>query len=108
MYVCLHIAKDSYWFLFSCRPSTSAGTKKSTHFVDKERVKFNFDEFYKAHYGDALKRQRDIKKKDKEDRIRATYYSITEPVQQLLIIVVTLAVLGVGLYIFQQHREKLR
>ena len=65
--------------------------------MDRDKVKFNFDEFYKAHYGDALKRQRDNKRKDEEAKVRARYYSLSELAQQMLIIGLTLSVLAIGL-----------
>lgn len=65
--------------------------------MDRDKVKFNFDEFYKAHYGDALKRQRDSKRKDEEAKVHARYYSLSELAQQMLIIGVTLSVLAIGL-----------
>lgn len=89
------------------RPASSQA-QRSPHFVDKNKVKFDFDEFYKAHYGDALKRQRDNKRQDEEAKVRASYYSVSEPVQQLMIIGVTLAVLGLGLYFFPTSQEQLK
>ena len=65
--------------------------------MDKDKVKFDFDEFYRAHYGDALKRQRDMKKREQEAKILATYYQMPKLAQQMLIIGVTLSVLVVGL-----------
>ena len=58
-------------------------------------MKFDFDEFYRAHYGDALKRQRQDKKESEEAKVRATHYSVSEPIHQLIIIVVILTMLGV-------------
>lgn len=75
--------------------------------MDKDRVKFDFDEFYKAHYGDALKRQRDNKKKEAENRLRSTYYSVSDSVQQLMIIGVALAVLGIGLFFVPLPKNKM-
>lgn len=72
---------------------------KSTPVMDKDKVKFNFDEFYKAHYGDALKRQRDNKRKAEEQRSQARFYSMEETSQQLLIMGLALMVLGVGLFV---------
>ena len=81
-----------------CVSSTAtAHARQASQFMDKDKVKFNFDEFYKAHYGDALKRQRESKRKEQEAKIRATYYTMPELTQQMLIIGVSLVVLAVGL-----------
>lgn len=76
--------------------------------MDKDTVKFNFDEFYKAHYGDALKRQRDNKRKKQEAKYHATFYSMEETSQQLLIVGLALTVLGVGLYLVPESSVKSR
>lgn len=65
--------------------------------MDRDKVKFNFDEFYKAHYGDALRRQRESKRKEEEAKIRATYYNMPQLTQQMLIIGVSLSTLALGL-----------
>lgn len=69
-------------------------------FADKDKVKFNFDEFYKAHYGDALKRQRDKKKGMEEDRLRANYYIMPDRVHQAMILIVSLSILGMGALLY--------
>lgn len=87
--------------------SLSASTtpaKKSTQFVNRDKVNFNFDEFYKAHYGEALKRQRDHKRKEQEAKINATYYSMPKLAQQMLIIGVSLSVLVVGLAVLPEPK----
>ncbi len=76
-------------------PTTHA--KKSTQFMDRDKVKFNFDEFYKAHYGEALKRQRESKRKQQEDKINSTFYQMPKLAQQMLIVGVSLSVLVIGL-----------
>jgi type II secretory pathway component PulM len=67
--------------------------------MDKDKVKFNFDEFYKAHYGEALKRQRKNKQKEKEAKIRATYYTMRPLTQKMLMMGVSLLTLAVGLFV---------
>ena len=80
-------------------PSHSTHVKQPTSFMDKDKVKFNFDEFYRAHYGDALKRQRENKRKRQEAKFQSRYYSMEETSQQMLIVGLALTVLGVGLYL---------
>lgn len=76
--------------------------------MDRDKVKYNFDEFYKAHYGDALKRQQDIKRKAEEAKINATYYNMPKQVQQMLIIGLSLSVLAVGLIILPLPQPKVQ
>lgn len=74
--------------------------------MDRDKIKFNFDEFYKAHYGEALKRQRENKRKEEEAKINSTYYSMPKLAQQMLIIGVSLSVLVVGLAILPDPRSR--
>lgn len=74
--------------------------------MDRDKVKFNFDEFYKAHYASALKMQRDNKRKDDEAKVKASYYSIAESTEQLMIVVVSLAVFGLGLFFIPMKDTK--
>lgn len=91
-----------------CHLCSPPPAKAPTSFMDKDRVKFNFDEFYKAHYGDALKRQRDNKRKKQEEKFQSTFYSMEETSQQLLIMGLALTVLGVGLLLVPVPASTLR
>ncbi len=70
--------------------------------MDKDKVKFNFDEFYKAHYGDALKWQRDKKKDLEEDKLRANYYIMPDRVHQAMVMIVSLSILGLGALLYPE------
>ena len=62
------------------------------------KVKFDFDEFYRAHYGEALKREQEARRSRAEARERAKVYTISQNIQQLLIVTVVMGVLLVGWY----------
>ena len=62
------------------------------------KVKFDFDEFYRAHYGEALKREQEARRSRAEARERAKVYTISQNIQQLLIVTVVMSVLLVGWY----------
>lgn len=92
------IISNRYIFLHRSTGFTQA--ERETHFVNKDKVKFNFDEFYRMHYGAALQRQRADKKKRKEDALNATMYSTPKSVQQMLMMGTTLSIFVIGLYLF--------
>ena len=72
-----------------------------------QKAKFDFDEFYQAHYGEALKREREARRSAAEARERAKVYTISQNIQQVLIVSVVLSVLAVGWYGGQlKHRGK--
>ena len=73
--------------------------------MDQDKVKFNFDEFYKAHYGEALKRQRDKKKDLADQKLRANYYIMPDKVHQAMIMVVSLSILGLGVVLYPGPKE---
>ncbi len=66
--------------------------------VHGTKVKFDFDEFYRAHYGEALKRDREARRSAAVARERAKVYTISQNVQQILIATVLVSVLAVGWY----------
>ena len=78
---------------------------KRGSFVDKDKVKFNFDEFYKAHYGEALQRQRDRKKDLEDQKLRAMYYIMPDKVHQAMIVIVSLTILGIGAVLYTGPKQ---
>lgn len=88
--------------IHSHRPAPTPPTHHThtdhTHNVHGQRVKFDFDEFYRAHYGEALKREREARRNAAEARERAKVYTISQNVQQVLIATVVVSVLAVGWY----------
>ena len=70
----------------------------TTSTVHGQKIKFDFDEFYRAHYGEALKREQEARKTRQAARERAKLYSISHSIQQVLIITVVVSVLVVGWY----------
>lgn len=66
--------------------------------VHGQKIKFDFDEFYRAHYGEALKREQEERKMRQAAREKAKLYSISQSIQQVLIITVVVSVLAVGWY----------
>ena len=66
--------------------------------VHGKRSKFDFDEFYRAHYGEALRREQEARRSRAAAREKAKLYSISNSWQQVLIIGVCLSVLLVGMY----------
>lgn len=73
-------------------------TTHSDTTVHGQKGKFDFDEFYRAHYGEALKREQEARRSRAEAKERAKVYSISESIQQLLIATVVVSVLAVGWY----------
>lgn len=69
---------------------------------------FNFDEFYRVHYGEALKREWEERKSRQAAREKAKVYSISQSIQQVLIITVVVSVLVVGWYgnSYFKHRTR--
>ena len=78
--------------------------KKTT--VHGEKVKFNFDEFYRAHYGEALKREQQNIRKKKEAKERASLKTLSNTTQRLMIMSVTLSVFIVGWYWTTGHMRR--
>ena len=78
-------------------PHTHHTHTDNTH-VRGQRVKFDFDEFYRAHYGEALKREREARRSAAEAKERAKLYSISQSIQRLLIAAVVASVLAVSWY----------
>ena len=76
----------------------SQGTPPHDTTVRGNKVKFDFDEFYQAHYGEALKRDREARRNAAEAKERAKVYTISQSVQRVLIVSVVLSVLAVGWY----------
>lgn len=66
--------------------------------VHGQKIKFDFDEFYRAHYGEALKREQEERKTRQAAKERAKLYTISHSIQQVLIITVVVSVLVVGWY----------
>ena len=86
------------------RQERSAAPSKGAFHGSK--VKFDFDEFYRAHYGAALRRDREARREKREAKERAKLYSLSNNWQQALIIAVTVSVLLVGWYRYQRQRNR--
>lgn len=93
--------------LISFSPA-STRAKQTSQSMDRDKIKFNFDEFYEAHYGEALKRQRESKRKKEEAKIRSTYYTMPQLTQQMLIIGVSLSTLALGLLILPDPKGQMK
>lgn len=81
-------------------PDTAASTVKGS------KVKFDFDEFYRAHYGEALRREQAARRERREAMEREKLYSISNHWQQALIITATVSVLLVGWYGYRWRRSR--
>ena len=91
--------------MLACRFPGSFKPKGPTQFVDRDKVKFNFDEYYRAHYGEALKRQRQEKKEYEDEKFQATFYRVPDSVQQMWMMGVSLAVLFFGMFFIPGPRH---
>jgi len=86
------------------RTSADESTFKPRHkaeFSNLKDVKFNFDEFYRAHYGEALKRQRQEKKEYEEESFRATFYQVPIAVQQAWVVGTAMVVVLLGAFVYK-------
>lgn len=81
-------------------------TSANVHGASK--VKFNFDEFYQAHYGEALRREQEQRKERAAARERAKFNSISENSQRLMIVGVTLLVFLAAWYGYHRKAGKKR
>lgn len=63
-----------------------------------KKSRFDFDEFYRAHYGEALRREQEARRKRAAAKEMAKLYSISNSWHQTLIIGVSISVLLVGWY----------
>ena len=66
--------------------------------VHGKKSRFDFDEFYRAHYGEALRREQESRRKRAAAKERAKHYSISDSWHQVLIMGVSVSVLLVGWY----------
>lgn len=82
---------------------TAAHSGQST--VRGKKSRFDFDEFYRAHYGEALRKEQEARKSRAAARERAKLYSVSNSWQQMLIIGVTISVLFVGWYGYNWQRQ---
>ena len=73
--------------------------------VSGQKSKFDFDEFYRAHYGKALRREQEVRKSRAEARERAKLYSISNSMQQVLIAGLAVSVILVGWYGYQRMHQ---
>ena len=73
--------------------------------VSGQKSKFDFDEFYRAHYGEALRREQEVRKSRAEAREKAKLYSISNSVQQVLIAGLSVSVILVGWYGYQRMHQ---
>ena len=71
------------------------------------KVKFDFDEFYRAHYGEALRRDQQAKREKRAARERAKLNTVSDTTQRIMIIGVSTMVFMVGWY-FATHRRTKR
>ena len=79
-------------------PSQRHDRPTRTAFHGQKVKKFDFDEFYRAHYGEALRRQQQIIREKAAARERAKLHSLSDSTQRLLIVSVTLLVFLIGWY----------
>ena len=66
--------------------------------VHGKKSQFDFDEFYRAHYGEALRREQEARRKRAAAKEMAKLYSVSNSWHQMLIIGVSISVLLVGWY----------
>lgn len=76
--------------------------QKATVYGDK--VKFDFDAFYRAHYGEALRRDQRVKREKQAAKERAELKTVSDTTQSIMIIGVSTLVFLVGWY-FATHRR---
>lgn len=76
--------------------------------VSGKKSKFDFDEFYRAHYGEALRREQEARKSKAEAREKAKLYSISNSMQQVLIAGLSVSVILVGWYGYQRMHQTSR
>ena len=74
--------------------------------VHGDKVKFNFDEFYRAHYGEALRRDQRVKREKKAAKERASLQTISDTTQRIMIVSVSTMVFMVGWYFVTRRRRK--
>ena len=77
--------------------SSSAG-RGGPSTVHGKKSRFDFDEFYRAHYGEALRREQEVRKKRAAAKEMAKLRSISDGWHRLLIVWVCLSVMLVGWY----------
>lgn len=87
-----HTHSDHHHSTGTSGPSTVTGKKS----------KFDFDEFYRVHYGEALRREQEIRKSRAAAREKAKLYSISNSWQQVLIAGLSVSVILVGWYGYQR------
>ena len=85
----------------TARGSSSSAEANTVH---GKKSRFDFDEFYRAHYGEALRREQEARRKRAEAKERAKLRSISNSWHQLLIIWVCVSVLLVGWYGYSWRR----
>ena len=73
--------------------------------VSGQKSKFDFDEFYRAHYGKALRREQEARKRRAAAREKAKHYSISNSMQQVLIAGLCISVILVSLYGYQRMHQ---
>ena len=93
-----HTHSDHHTAHHSGTSHSSAGSGSGASTVHGKKSRFDFDEFYRAHYGEALRREQEARRKRAAAREMAKLYSISNSWQQTLIIGVTISVLLVGWY----------
>ena len=73
-------------------------SRGGTSTVHGKKSRFDFDEFYRAHYGEALRREQEARRKRAAAKEMAKLRSISDSWHQMLIISVCLSVMLVGFY----------
>ena len=81
--------------------SSSRGGASTVH---GKKSRFDFDEFYRAHYGEALRREQEARRKRAAAKEMAKLRSISNTWHQILIIWVCVSVLLVGWYGYSWRR----
>lgn len=80
------------------------GPRKTT--FHGEKVKFDFDEFYRVHYGEALRREQQARRERKVAAERAQLKTVSDSSQRLLIALVCVSVFLVGWYGVRRTRTR--
>ena len=84
------------------RSSSARGGGAST--VHGKKSRFDFDEFYRAHYGEALRREQEVRKKRAAAKEMAKLQSVSDSWHRLLIVWVCVSVMLVGWYGYSWRR----
>jgi DnaJ family protein C protein 30 len=84
--------------------SSAARARGGPSTVHGKKSRFDFDEFYRAHYGEALRREQEARRKRAAAKEMAKLRSVSDSWHRLLIVWVCVSVMLVGWYGYSWRR----